>query len=350
MIDKNAGRLAGRYLRALAIAGRNDDALQGFLEGARWTDGMQIRSAVAASVVGDWTNTPLAGISASFIELARPQSLIGRWLEQGIVRAVPDHTPMLEQTSGARAQWVAEGDAVGVSNQVFSRKSRMDLKRVAAISVATRELVEQPHSELLIVRDLAAAVADEIDSAAFDGAGGTGARPASLLYGATTTAATGATITALHEDLAPMVAEFPGRLDRAAWVAHPKLAAQLSLLERPIGHSLIRADGGGSWLLGLPFYVSAGMPTGTAGSWLALIDLGRIEIAGLVTGEVEVATEASILMDDDPSMDATTPTGAATAVSLWQSNSVGFMGSALANWRIAANSALVLTGAQYGVE
>jgi hypothetical protein len=60
--------------------------------------------------------------------------------------------------------------------------------------------------------------------------------------------------------------------------------------------------------------------------------------------ELRVATQASIQMADNPTMNAVEPTGAAT-VSLWQCNSTAIMAEKYLNWEVARpGSVAVVTG------
>lgn len=349
MSKPNAGRTAGRFVKAKALAGAQQDALAGYLEQMRWTDAGTIKSAIGALQVGDVGNSAAVEVGHDFLRLVRPISALGQMLEAGLVRTLPPLTPTMEQTAGASAGWVAEGEAFAVSGQAFSRKARLPLKHLGAVAVTTIELLEVEHSEAVILDDLAEGVAEAVDRAFFDptGDGSDTKTPKSVLNGVTPVPSAGsADAAAIRADLLALVAAFPGDLRRAVWVTSPRTAMALALLQSSIGDSSIIL-GGQSRFFGRPMFTTPALEGGTGGDYLALIDGRRLEVAGMVDATLNVSREATILMDDAPTMSSATPTGAATAVSLWQTNSVGMLASTAINWRAGANAAAMLSGCLY---
>jgi hypothetical protein len=85
----------------------------------------------------------------------------------------------------------------------------------------------------------------------------------------------------------------------------------------------------GGTLAGLPAFTSQAIPANVVllikGDEIFLGDEGGIEVS--------ISDQASIVMDDAPAQDATTGTaGTANVVSLWQTNSVGFLVERILNF------------------
>jgi hypothetical protein len=90
-------------------------------------------------------------------------------------------------------------------------------------------------------------------------------------------------------------------------------------------------------LCSTPVIVSGNVPTGM----IVLLDADELFIAA-GGFELSVSQEATLQMDDSPSMEGTTPT-ASTTVSLWQSGLAAFKFSRFVNWQLAHSGAVAYT-------
>lgn len=338
------GRLAGRFLKTLILAGRQPDAIGGYLDVQRWVDGGTVKAAIGSLVVGDVGGRSALEVAHDFMTVVRSRSILGQLIDRKLIRVIPDHTPLILQTTGAAAAWHAEGTAVALTGQVFERVPRMDLMRVSAASVATRDLLAADGFEERLLADLVSAVAEAIDGAFIDPSNsGSAVQPASVLFGAPSVNASGADAAAVVADLGDLLDTFGGRLVRSFFVTTPALAARLVLLLPSAAISLVP---GQEHLLGRPLLTSDSVPTDTSGTIVALVDGDRVEVAGMATAELDVSTEATVEMTDTPTTSSVTP-AQAQLVSLWQTNCAGLLGTALLNWRASGGCAFI-GGANYG--
>ena len=124
------------------------------------------------------------------------------------------------------------------------------------------------------------------------------------------------------------------------WIAAPDVAKMASILD-PDVFPAMSASGGE--IANLPAVVSSGVPDGS----LYLIDGSGIAAdGGAVT--VSASSQADILMDTQPSMDATTPTPA-SMVSMFQSNSTALKADAWFGVQVLRDDAVaVIEGISWG--
>jgi hypothetical protein len=93
--------------------------------------------------------------------------------------------------------------------------------------------------------------------------------------------------------------------------------------------------------------VSEYVPTITGGSYVALVNASDIYVADEGGVMVDMSREASLQMDNEPTMTSVTPTGT-SVVSLWQTNSVGFRAERTINWARRRDSGVaVLSGVSW---
>jgi hypothetical protein len=82
--------------------------------------------------------------------------------------------------------------------------------------------------------------------------------------------------------------------------------------------------------------------------WVALVNASDIYLADEGGVDVAMSTEASLQMDDAPTMASDAPT-ATSVVSLWQTNSVGFRAERTINWlRRRSEAVALLTDVNWG--
>jgi hypothetical protein len=102
--------------------------------------------------------------------------------------------------------------------------------------------------------------------------------------------------------------------------------------------------GGGSLFPGLSVVTSQTVPSGT----VIAVQPSEIQLADDGGFLVDVSREASLEMSSAPTAEVNTPT-AASLVSLWQENAVGFRCERILNWRKRRTTAVAyLTGVAWG--
>ena len=130
------------------------------------------------------------------------------------------------------------------------------------------------------------------------------------------------------------------------WIMGSTTALSLSMMVNPLGQPEfggINMTGGN--FAGLPAIVSDYVPAGM----VVLANASDIYLADEGGVQVKMSDQAAVEMADNPAHDSTTPTGATSMVSLWQTNSVGFLAERFINWARRRPSAVaVLTGATWG--
>lgn len=327
------------------------------------THGFFQKAAVAAGTTGGatWAG-PLVGDETSafadFVEFLRPQTIIGKFGENGIpsLRRVPFRVPLIGQTSGGDGYWVGEGKAKPLTKFDFSRTTLEPLK-VANIAVATMETLRDssPSAEAIIRDQLAAALIARLDTdfVSPTKAASSGVSPASITNGLTFVASSGNDADAVRADLKALFNAFIAANNTptsGVWIMPATTALSLSLMMNPLGQPEfpgITMNGG--TLSGLPVIVSQYVPTaydaddaGTdyvSGAMVALVNASDIYMADEGGIEVKMSQEASLEMLDNPTGDATAGT-AAELVSMFQTNSVAFLCERTVNWSKRRSSAV----------
>lgn len=275
---------------------------------------------------------------ADFVEYLRPRTLLGQI--QPFLRNLPFDTPVLVQNTGGTASWVKEGEAKPVTKWSWARAKLVPLK-VASIAAATEEQLRRASAaaDMLFRDELARAVGATIDTTFADPgvAPVTDESPGSIFNGVPPLTDHGDSgIIGARCDIATMMnAHNDANLnfDGLFWVMSGRNAIALSQMTNEIGnlaYPTVTPTGG--TLAGFPVYVSNYAPTDSNGSFVALVKGSEIYIGDEDGFDVRVSREASLLMDSAPSMDSTEPTPA-QLVSLWQTNSVGFLVERIINWQ-----------------
>lgn len=303
----------------------------------------------AANLVGDETS-----VFADFIEYLRPQTILGRFGNNGVpsLRRVPFRTPLVGQTGGGQGYWVGEGKAKPLTSFDFSRTTLEPLK-VANIAVVTEEVLRDssPSAEMIVRDALAAALRERLDTDFIDPAKAASANisPASITNGITPITATGTgDADDVRADVKALFQEFIDANNAptsGVWIMSATTALALSLMLNPLGQPEfpgISMNGG--TLFGLPVIVSEYVPTITGGTYVALVNAQDIYMADDGGITVDMSREASLQMDNAPTMTSDSPTGT-SVVSLWQTNSVGFRAERSINWARRRDSAVALLGA-----
>jgi HK97 family phage major capsid protein len=283
---------------------------------------------------------------ADFVEYLRERSLYGQISPR--FRRLPFDAPVLVQSSGGTAQWVKEGDAKPLTKWTYTRAKLSPLK-VAAIAAATKETLMRAsvNADAFLRDELARAVNARIDGSLISTTGAVqDESPAGLLNGTAALTLSGdGTVAGIRCDIAQFLKELVGdnlSVSGAFWVMPETVAIDLSLATNEVGAPAfpgITPNGG--TLAGLPVFTSQYVPTDSDGPVVALIKGDEIFLGDEGGIQVSVSDQASLLMDDAPSMDSTTPTGSNSMVSMWQTNSVAFLVERFVNWQKRRASAVV---------
>ena len=307
---------------------------------------------IKAAVVGTSTGNTEALIGneggwADFVEFLRPMTILGRFGQNGIpaLRQIPFRVPLITQTGGGTGYWVGEGKAKPLTRMTAGRTELAPLK-VANIAVATMEALRDssPSAEILIRDDLARALVVRMDTSFIDptNAGSAGVRPASITDGLTAITASGNDGAAVREDVRAAMTTFIAAnnpLSSGVWLMSMSTALALSLMRNTLGQREfpdITMNGG--VFEGLPVITSEHIT-----DYVALVNAQDIWFADDGDISVDLSTEASLEMMDNPTGDsiATTPV-AASLVSMFQTNSVAFRAERTINWARRRASAVAL--------
>ncbi|MFE4157151.1 phage major capsid protein [Pseudomonas aeruginosa] len=359
-----------RAAKALAIGHVNHlnaiDVAKSMYEGQENIIGAVQRAVIKAAVPAGTTSHstwagPLVGdessVFADFVEFLRPLTILGRFGQGNVpsLRRVPFRTRLVGQTSGGAGYWVGEGQAKPLTKFDFAGKTLEPLK-VANIAVITKELLRDssPAADVIIRDQLAAALSERQDLDFIDPAkaASAGISPASILNGIAGIPSSGTDADAVRADVKAVFSAFIAANNAptsGVWVMDAITALSLSLMKNALGQNEfpgITMNGG--IFEGLPAIVSQYVPRDSGGGIVALVNAGDIYIADDGGVDISMSTEASLQMDNAPTNNSTTPT-ATQLVSLWQTNSVGFLAERTVNWdRRRDSAAAYLTDVNWG--
>lgn len=360
-VKKDPGIAFAQYARCVALGHvHHRDPVE--IAKSHYADDQRIanllqRAAVPAANTTDpaWAGNLVSdegGVFADFVEFLRPQTILGRFGAGGVpsLRRVPFRTPLIGQTDGGAGYWVGEGKAKPLTQFAFARTT-IEPTKVANIAVATKELLRDssPSADMIIRDSLAAALRERLDIDFIDPgkAAAAGVSPASVLNGVAGIPSTGSDADAVRCDVQTLFESFiddNNAPTSGVWIMSASLALALSLMVNPLGQQEFPGIGmSGGNFYGLPVIASEYVPDGV----VALVNAGDIYLADEGGIEVSMSTEASLQMDDEPT-NASAPSGAVTPttlVSLWQTNSVGFLAERTISWaRRRDSSVAYLTG------
>lgn len=348
-----------RYVMCLATAKGNADHAAKIAE-ARYPDQTRISDTLKAAVAaGTTTDATWAGplvqyqqFAGDFVEWLRPQTIVGRFGANGVpsLRRVPFNIQVAGQTSGGSGYWVGEGAPKPLTKFDYENIT-MRFAKVANIAVLSEELVRfsNPNAETLVRDQLAAALIEriDIDFITPSKAAVANVSPASILNGASTSAASGTDADAVRTDIATVFGAFiTANLTPASgvWIMNSTLALALSQMRNALGQR--EFDGitmMGGTLEGLPVLVSQYVPAGI----VALVNASDIYLADDGQVVVDASREASLQMLDNPTNHSGTGT-ATSVVSMFQTNSIAVRAERFINWqRRRTGAAYYLTAAAY---
>jgi HK97 family phage major capsid protein len=260
--------------------------------------------------------------------------------------------PLVGQTSGGNGYWVGEGKAKPLTKFDFVR-SVLDPLKVAAIAVLSKEVIRDssPSAEGLVRDGLVDALRARLDVDFIDPAkvAVAGVSPASITNGIAAIPSLGTDADAVRADIGAMFAAYTAgfnSLTGGVWIMPSNLAAQVGMMRNLLGQPEFPGiDHSGGVLLGFPVIASDYVPAGD----VILVNAREVYLGDEGGFTVDMSTEASLEMLDNPIGDSGAPAGAAGMVSLWQTNSVGLLAERTINWKLRRPEAVViLTGADWG--
>lgn len=346
-----------RYARCIGLAAKHRRDVTTVADSLYGQRDPQVVTAIKAAVGAVNTTTDAALIGneggfADFIDYLRPRTIVGRFGVDGIpaLREVPFRVPLIRQVTASEAYWVAEGAAKPLTKPSWDRFELAPVK-LAAIAVATMETLEDssPAAERMLRDDLSAGIIAATDRAFIDPAnGGTpGAKPAAITNGIAAIASTGGDADAIREDARLAMAAFitaDNPLSSGVWVMSQLTALGLSMTRNALGQREfpdITMNGG----------IFEGLPVITSqyvGDSVTLLNADDIYWADTGDVTVDMSTEASLEMADNPTGSSITPTPA-QLVSMFQTNSAAFRAERRLNWARRRDTAVqVITGATWG--
>ena len=282
---------------------------------------------VQKAVVGGLVTTTdgvdgLQPLKAAWADALRRKTIIGRLP----VRYVPSATAITVVGPDDPPGFVAESAPIPVFRPSLTDASLTPGKIAEIVSYAT-ELLRATRGRVaqMVERDLTLRAAIGEDSALLDAqAGVIGGRPASVLAGQT--ALGGGSPSEIEEDIRLLLAEVrDGYAVAPAFVGAPSAARYLATLRNSDGARVFPdAEAYGGSLLGVPLLVTAGAPAGI----LVLIDGDSLLVVDDDL-ELDTSTQGAFQFETEPT------SGAASSVSLWQTNSVGLKLQRFISWRLA---------------
>lgn len=344
IILKQAAREPGmaftRYVKCLGIARKSGQDMVAVAEQLYSQRDPDMIGIVKANVIAlnTTTNSALVGNEggfADFVEYLRPMTILGKFGTGGVpaLRRVPFRVPLITQTGGASGYWVGEGEPKPLTSMAWTNREMAPLK-AANIAVATMELLRDssPSAETLLRDDLAAAIAAVLDTAFIDptNAGTATVKPASITNGITPVPSSGNDAAAIRADVQAAMAGFIAAnnpLQSGVWIMSATTALALSMMRTALDQpefSGITMNGG--TFMGLPVIVSQYVT-----DYVVLANAADIYFGDDGGVSVDMSTEASLQMLDNPTVDSITPT-ATSLVSMFQTNSVAFRAERTVNW------------------
>jgi hypothetical protein len=353
----DASRLAGiRYGEdSNAFGTLKSLAERGFqsIEKAEVPAGSTQTNSWAEDLVGDTTSA-----FADFVEYLRPQTILGKFGNNGIpsLRRVPFRVPLISQTGGGAGYWVGEGKAKPLTSFDFARTTLEPLK-VANICVLTDEVIRDssPSAEAIVRDQLVEALKARLDIDFIDPTktASAGVSPASITNAAANGAASGTgDADDVRADIRSLLNEYIAANNpptSGVLIMGSGTALALSMMVNALGQSEFNGIGmNGGTLLGIPVITSEHVSAGI----IVMLNASDIYLADEGGFRLDMSREASVeMLDSALTGDSigVVPGTAASTVSLWQTNSVGFLAERTINWAARRASAVAyLSGVAWG--
>lgn len=346
-----------RFVKSLCAAKANSAGANALEIAKRYyPDDSKLHHVIKDAISAGTTNDPKwAGAlveyqqySNDFVEFLRPQTIIGRFGQNGIpaLREVPFNIRIPAQTSGGSANWVGQGKAKPLTKFDFESIT-FSYAKVAAIAVLTDELIRfsTPAADALVRNALAEAVIARLDTDFVNPSKAEVANvsPASITNGIAAIPSTGSP----DDDAAAAFGEFVAadlQPTGAVWLMSSTTALALSMRKNALGQKEYpEMTLFGGTFQGLPVIVSQ-----YVGGQLVLVNAPDIYLADDGGVAVDMSREASLEMQSEPTGDSTTPTPV-ELVSMFQTNSMAIRAERWINWKRRRTAAVaVISGVNYG--
>jgi HK97 family phage major capsid protein/HK97 family phage prohead protease len=332
---------------AMALLRSKGDSMRALEYAKQWKDStpeveLLVKAAVAPGTTTDpaWAGVLVTVQNATneFLELLRPATILGKIPN---LRKVPFNTQVPLQTGGGTYGWVGQAAPKPVTKLALGTTA-IGFAKAAGIIVITQELAKlsSPSAEDIVRKDMIAGIAQFLDMQFIDPAvvAVANVNPASITNGALTVASTDDPL----GDLAVLLSHF-------SQLGYPLSTITLIMNETNALAMGMQRDGAGAKL-----FPSMGVGGGTAEGFNVIasnaagsnvIALSGPDILYADEGgiQIDVSTEASVLMDSAPVPDA-----AAVYTSFFQNNLVGLRAERMINWLRARQQAVkYLTDASY---
>jgi len=291
-----------------------------------------VKAAVAAgsTTVAAWAGNLVypEQYGGDFIELLYPETVVGRLS----LKKVPFNVRIAGQTGGTSVGWVGEAAPAPVTSAAFNAVF-LTWSKVYAISVLSQEIIRfsNPAAEALVQADLIKATAQGIDTTFLGNAAAVAnVSPAGMLNGVTPVAATGTDYESLRKDVQAVLAPFIAanyNLSSAVFLMSPARALAIGSMLTPLGvlaFPSLTMEGG--YLMGVKVITS----NNVAGNVIDLIIQDEVFLSEDAGPQIDISTEASIIMDSAPG------TGAALTaqpVSMFQNSLVALRIGQFINWQ-----------------
>lgn len=324
VIAKSKGNLP--HARELAAEHYKDDAV---------VNGI-IKAAVSAGTtqVAAWAGNLIypEQYAGDFIELLYPQTVLGRLN----LRKIPFNVRVSSQTSGTSVGWVGEAQPAPVTSAGFD-KVFLTWAKVYAISVLDQELIRfsNPAAEALVQQDLLKATAKGLDLSFLSAAAAVpNVSPAGVLNGVTAVPASANTAEALIADIQTLVAPFIAAnidMTQAKLLMSPARALAIGSIRNALGNKFFPdMSMNGGVLENFPVLTSNNVP----GDKIILVIPDEIYLSEDAGPQIDISTEASIIMDTNPTQAiANAATAPVVPVSMFQSNMVALRIGQFINWQ-----------------
>jgi hypothetical protein len=281
-----------------------------------------------------------AEFSRAFVRSVEPLTVKG----QLTPRRVPFLISLSIASSPAGFAWASAGLPFPATSLTFDEGDPLEPLKAGGILALTREVVEMGArgTEQFVLDELGKSYRIWLDDAMLNPAytAIAGERPASITAGASTTSSAGSSTADMVEDARRAIAGIAGQgghLQSTVAIMAPETAIAL----RASGHqAFIGLTARGGDYCGLPALCSE-----AAGTQIVLLDQSEFYVADEGEADFDISEHASIEMDDAPTQDGSSGTGA-SLVSLWQANLRAIRVSRTVNWRV--NGAVkVISGVSY---
>jgi HK97 family phage major capsid protein/HK97 family phage prohead protease len=314
-----------------------------------YPDSPRIQAYLKGAVAGANTQTPVwagalvdpTNLSSEFAEFLRPQTIIGKFGANGIpsLRRIPFNVRIIGQTSGGEGYWVGEGAPKPLTSFQVA-PTTLTWAKVGNIAVVTKEMMRfsSPSAEMLVRDELARAIVERIDTDFVDPAkaASTNVSPASITNGLSALSSAGTSADNARTDIANLLEQFIlNNIDptNLVLIMPNTLCLALSVMVNSLGQPefpglTLR----GGTLMGIPVIGSqyAANQSG-AGNLVIAVNASDIYLSDDGDVTVEMSTEASLQMLDNPTNNALTATPT-TMVSMFQAGAVALKAERFINW------------------